>query len=184
MEMRWLRLIGMTFLLFCINAIGASAQIDIHSLLVDSTPTKGIKDLVHQADLIVLGRPDSPDETYPTPKKVEQYRIVNYVQTLHAKKTVKGPTPRLIKVLSSGTDILPPTTSPLNKLYPGPLAEGDYICFLKKVPGTNLYSVVGGWQGVYPLLNGKTIAFKGFGFPELNGLSVEQFDQKLHSISP
>ncbi len=173
----------MTLLLFSICAIGASAQVDIASLRVDTTPAKNIKDLVNQASLIVLGWPDSADESYPTKQMVEQYKIVNFVQTVHVKKTLKGTSTTLVKVLSTGTDILPPTTSPLNLQYPGPLAEGDYICFLKKVPGTNLYAVIGGWQGVYPLFDGKTVAFKGYGYPEFNGLTLEQFEQKLHSFS-
>lgn len=181
--MRWFRLIGLTFLWISICAVGASAQVDIASLRVDTTPTKSMKDLVHQADLVVWGWPDSADETYPTHQTVEQYNLVNYVQTLHAKKTIKGTSSPLIRLLSTGTDTLPPTTSPLNRLYPGPLAEGDYICFLKKLPGTDLYAVIGGWQGVYPMLDGKTVALRGFGYPDFNALTLEQFEQKLHSAS-
>lgn len=182
--MTWFRLLSITFLLINFCSMGASAQVDIASLRVDTTPTKSITDLVNQASLIVLGWPDSADETYPTKQTVEQYKIVNYVQTLHAKKTLKGSASPLIRVLSTGTDTLPPTTSPLNKMYPGPLAEGDYICFLKKVTGTELYTVIGGWQGIYPVLDGKTIALRGFGYPDFNNLTLEQFEQKLRSISP
>jgi hypothetical protein len=44
-----------------------------------------------------------------------------------------------------------------------------------------LYTIVGGWQGVYPVYEGKTISLKEEGFPELNQLTLRQFEAKIRS---
>lgn len=45
-----------------------------------------------------------------------------------------------------------------------------------------MYSIVGLWQGVYPLYDGKTVSLRGQGFPELNQLSIRDVADKIRSV--
>lgn len=99
------------------------------------------------------------------------------------KKAVKGTASRLLTVVSTGVEPLPDASSPLNLQYPGPLAEGNYLLFLRKVSGSQMYSTAGLWQGIYPIYQGKTIALSNLGFTELNQLSQEEAIRKITAIS-
>ncbi|WP_126425272.1 hypothetical protein [Brevibacillus marinus] len=161
----------------------AGAQVDTGKLVIDQTPAPNIRELVNRANLIVVGWPDVAHETYPTGRRVGEYRLVNYVQRMHIKRVLKGTSPQLLQLLTTGAEPLPAPPDPLNRQYSGPLAEGDYICFLRQVAGTPYYSLVGIWQGVYPIINGRTVALEGTGYPALNQLTVEQFAQQIDSLT-
>ncbi|MGN7470568.1 hypothetical protein [Brevibacillus sp. SAFN-007a] len=177
------RLLILTILL-CAVILPASAEPNIGHLPVATAPVPSAKELVRQSDLIVLGWMDSAHQSYPTGRSIPQGKIVHYTQTLHVKKVFKGASPRLLTILSSGVEPLPDTSSPLNLTYTGPLAEGNYLVFLRKVKGSSLYSLTGLWQGVYPLYQGKTIALQGAGFADFNQLSWNEIEPKLKSIHP
>jgi hypothetical protein len=83
-------------------------------------------------------------------------------------------------VLTTGVNPLPEAKSPLNLKYPGPLADGDYVLFLKRVPGTPYYQFTSGMQSVYPLISGRTISLKDIGFQSLDQLTLHQLGSKLN----
>jgi hypothetical protein len=155
------------------------AQNDLSKIIVSTQPTKNEKELVQKSSLIVYGWFDSAEEEYPTNKKVDNGELVNFVQTLHVKRTYKGSPPQLVRVVSTGIEPLPDPSNPLNKTYPGPMAEGEYVCFLKSLPGTDVYYIVGGWQGVYPVYQGKTVSFEDFGYPQFEGLTLQELETKI-----
>ncbi|WP_134683949.1 hypothetical protein [Brevibacillus migulae] len=178
----WLKLMLTSLLLIMPVTCAYAERVDIGSIQVDTSPTQHERDLIERSTLIVYGWADSAEQqTYPTGKRVPSGALVNFVQTLHVKRAFKGASPKLIQLLSTGIEPLPDPKDPLNNRYPGPLAEGDYIIFLKKVSGTNLYTTVGIWQGVYPFLDGKSVALRGSGYPSLEQLSLDQFGKKLET---
>lgn len=171
-------------ILLCAVMLPVSAETNIGHLHVPITSVQNAKELVQQSDFIVIGWMDSAHKSYPTGRSIPQGKIVNYTQTLHVKKVFKGASPRLLTVLSIGVEPLPDTSSSLNLTYTGPLGEGNYLVFLRKVKGSSLHSLTGLWQGVYPLYQGKTIALQGVGFADFNQLSLEEIEQKLKSLQP
>ena len=98
------------------------------------------------------------------------------------KEFLKGRAPAIIRLVTSGVDPLPDPSDPLNRIYPGPLAEGDYIYFLKPIKDSDLYNLVGVWQGVYPVSNGKTIALEGEGYPQFHQLSLTVMKKKIKKL--
>lgn len=169
--------------LLCAFSFPVHAQTDIGRVQVDPSPFSSLKELVKKCDLIVIGRVDSNHRAYPTGRTIPQGKIVNYTQSLHVKTAIKGSSSRRLTVISTGVEPLPDASSPLNLQYPGPLAEGNYLLFLRKVSGSQLYSTAGLWQGVYPISQGKTIALTNLGFSELNQLSQEEVVRKITAIS-
>lgn len=165
-------------------ALPTSAATDIGSVRIDPTPAQTWRALVKQSELIVVGWIDSADQSVPTGRSIREGKLVNYVQTVHVKQALKGSSQRLLRLVSTGVEPLPDASSPLNRTFPGPLAEGNYVLFLHPVSGTDLYSSTGLWQGVYPMFQGQTIALEGAGFPELNQLTVEQLTKKIKGVSP
>lgn len=162
----------------------ASAGTDIGRIQVDASTFPSVQELVKNCDLIVIAWVDSAHRNYPTRRTIPEGKIVNYTQSLQVKKVIKGSSPRLLTVVSTGVEPLPDASSPLNLQYPGPLSEGNYLLFLRKVRGAQLYSTAGLWQGVYPIYQGKTIALQQAGFSELNQLSEEEVIQKIKALSP
>lgn len=169
--------------LLCTISFPVHAQTDIGRVQVDPSPYSSLAELVKKCDLIVIAWVDSAHRAYPTGRTIPQGKIVNYTQRLQVKKTIKGSSSRLLTVISTGVEPLPDASSPLNLQYPGPLAEGNYLLFLRKVSGSQLYSTAGLWQGVYPIYQGKTIALSNLGFTELNQLSQEEAIRKITAIS-
>lgn len=159
-----------------------SAKPDISKIQIDTRQASNAKDLARRSPLIVLGWCDTAYEEVPTSLLVEGRRVVKFTQKLHIKQVLKGKSPKLLTLLSEGVNPLPDPSSPLNKHYPGPLAEGDYLVFLQPIPGTDMYSLVGLWQGVYPMLGGKTVSLEGIGFPQLNQLSAPALVKKIKEL--
>ncbi len=169
--------------LLCGFSFPVHAQTDIGRVQVDPSPYSSLEELVKKCDLIVVAWVDSAHEAHPTGRTIPQGKIVNYTQSLHVKTAIKGSSSRRLTLISTGVEPLPDASSPLNLQYPGPLAEGNYLLFLRKVSGSQLYSTAGLWQGVYPIYQGKTIALTNLGFSELNQLSQEEVVRKITAIS-
>lgn len=169
----------MIMLLTVILPASAHADIDLSKLVISSAPVANSQQLSSSSALVAYGWFDSADQEVHTSKKVSGKQIVNFVQTFHVKESLKGQSDQLIRVVSTGVEPLPDADDPLNKTHPGPLAEGNYICFFKKIPNSDLYQIVGGWQGVYPYMDGKSISLQDGGFTDYNGLSLAQFKQRI-----
>ncbi|CAI8718787.1 5_nucleotid_C domain-containing protein [Brevibacillus sp. IT-7CA2] len=161
----------------------ALAQTDIGRVQVDPSPYPSLAELAKRSDLIVIASVSGAHQLYPTGRAIPQGKIVNYTQSLQVKTTIKGTSSRRLTVVSTGVEPLPDASSPLNLQYPGPLSEGNYLLFLRKVRGSQLYSTAGLWQGVYPIYQGKTIALSNLGFTELNQLSQDEVVRKITAIS-
>ncbi|WP_411501595.1 hypothetical protein [Brevibacillus centrosporus] len=176
--------ICLVLLLLGTMAAPAMAATDIGSLLINPATSRTWQELVNQSELIVVAWADTSNQSASTGRSLREGKLVNYAQTLHIKQILKGSSARMLKLVSTGVEPLPDASSPLNRTYPGPLAEGNYVLFLQRVSAPNLYSSSGLWQGVYPLFQGKTIALEGAGFSELNQLTIEEFEKKVKSVSP
>ncbi|GIM45771.1 hypothetical protein DNHGIG_13200 [Collibacillus ludicampi] len=155
---------------YAIQSIG-----EIH---VNTTRVKTEKELVKTATLIVHAVPIQTSRAY-----VKKGREVNYVQTLQVKDVLKGTLPHpTIQIVQPGLIPPPKKDDPLLKIYPGPLFKHDYVFFLKPIVGTTYYSLVGIWQGVYPLdSNGRTIALEE-GFRVFDHLTIAQMKKKIREI--
>lgn len=173
----WL-LVGICMLV----AIGVpvTAAPEIADLRVDATPARDWREMVAQSDLVIVGKIDGAYHKFETGRSIEARRIVNYVQTIQLEHGLLGTPPRPLSLLSTGVEPLPDRSHRLNLNYPGPLAEGQYVLFLKKVRRSDLYSTVGLWQGIYPVYDGKTITLEGQGFPELNQLTIAELRRKIN----
>lgn len=152
---------------------------EIARLQIDSTPAANAKQLADRSTLIVEVHADRSFRSYPTANRIAARRIVNYVQNMRVKQVFKGSPSQRIRLLTRGLEPLPDASDILNDRYTGPLAEGDYVLFLHKVAGTDLYSLTGLWQGVYPVFEGKTVALNKAGFAEYQDLSLGQLKERL-----
>jgi hypothetical protein len=177
----WSKFLICICLLFTFHLAVQAHNIAIPKQVVNTKRVANLKDLVSGSTLIAYGWFDTSLQKQPLDKSVQDGQLVNFVQSLHVDKYLKGSGDKIINVLSTGIEPLPDPLNPINKVYPGPMAEGRYVCFLKPVPGTELYTIVGGWQGVYPVYEGKTISLEEEGFPELNHLTIRQFEAKIKS---
>ncbi|WP_134701562.1 hypothetical protein [Ammoniphilus sp. YIM 78166] len=176
--------IGIIILLLLHNWGIVHAQVDISKLLVEAIPLSSPQELIKQSTHIVYCSVSNGTEEYPSHQFADgDLQVVNYVQALQVKRVFKGTASRSLRLLTSGTDPQPLPPNPLNIRFPGPLAEGDYVLFLKEIQNTNLYSVLGGWQGVYPYVQGKTISLGEQGFPQLRGLSLEQMERLIRETT-
>ncbi|WP_051263038.1 hypothetical protein [Tuberibacillus calidus] len=137
-----------------------------------------LSELKDTSDLIGLGEIKGVTNQYVTARRIAQGRLVNYIQRFDMRQAFKG-RPQKVLLLNTGVSPLPPPRDPINARYPGPLANGQYIIFLKKIPGTPYYQLNGGWQGLYPVIQGKTVSLYHEGFPELHQLTPDQFMEKL-----
>lgn len=148
---------------------------------VESPKRPNLDELVRTSDIVVFGRFDTSHQSKTLRRRVEAGTLVNYNQNFHVFKYIKGFGPKVLSVVSTGIEPMPDPDNPWNEVYPGPMAEGMYICFLTK--GESPYYYINGrWQGVYPVRDGKTIALSGAGFAELNGLTMAQTEEKVKAI--
>ncbi|USG68208.1 hypothetical protein NDK47_13375 [Brevibacillus ruminantium] len=168
-------------------AAPVSATPEIGDLQVDPTRVANGRELIVKSDLIILGWPNQSYQTFETGGRIGQRRIVNFVQTVRVEKVLKGHVLAPVKLMSTGVEPLPDPADPVNMRYPGPLAAEQYVLFLKKVSGSDLYSTVGLWQGVYPVYDGKMISLRNLGFTELNQITMRELEEKIkviHSAAP
>lgn len=163
-----------------ITSTYATADVDLSKIIVTTEPAPNVAALSRNADAIVYGWFDSANEQLTTGQTVASGKLVNFVQTLHAERVFKDGSKTFYRVLTTGIEPLPDAEDTLNQQYPGPMVEGRYVCFLKQVRGSDTYTIVGGWQGVYPIHEGKTIALEEGGFPQLGGLTLDQLQHRLN----
>ncbi|MFM1652195.1 hypothetical protein ACI7RC_08845 [Brevibacillus sp. B_LB10_24] len=149
----------------------STAAIPIADLHTDQTKYISAAALTRQSALIVAGVADE--------KAIKSYhvdgRLYNFVQTVFVSRVFKGKNESVIQLLRPGITPAPSTNNPLPIIYPGPLpnqAEG-YVLFLNPTADPAIYSVSGGWQGVYPVYGGKTVTLAGYGFAAMNGLDLD-----------
>ncbi|MCR2804024.1 hypothetical protein [Paenibacillus soyae] len=167
-----------------IVAAAATLDVDLSTIIIKSETAASEKALIEEADVIVYGWFDSADQETPTGRAVpgaQGRMFVNFQQTFHVEKRLKGEPKQLLRVLSTGVEPMADGGDPLNHAYTGPLIEGEYICFLTQIGGSGLYRLAAGWQGVYPVHGGKTIALEDEGFPQLGGLTVEQMERRVRA---
>lgn len=157
-------------------------------LQIDHTTVKRAADLVRHANLIVHVHIDSGGtvKSKATSKSIGKYQVVRYVQPLEVLEVLKDTRPRKLFLLTEGLEPLPAAKNPLNRRFTGPLADGNYILFLKMeddpVSGMPYYTLIGDWQSVYPLLEKRTIALHAAGFNEFGGLTVSQLKKKIKGM--
>lgn len=184
---RWLRLalpaLMAAVLVASPTVTRAAPAVDISKLKIESAMAVNEADLVKRSDLIVYGWLDSGQQEAPTGDRISGHQVVNYVQTIHVKRVLKGSSGALAKLLTTGLTPLPEPKDPLNSRFTGPLAEGNYVCFLRSVPNTSMYSLAGLWQGVYPVYQDRTVSLEESGFSSLSNLRIEQLAAKLNALS-
>ena len=139
-----------------------------------------VKQMKEASDLIGYGEIGAVLNKYDTHRTVSQGKLFNFVQRYKITQGIKGK-PQTVSLMITGVEPLPSPRDPINAVYPGPLASGHYIMFLNKIDGTPYYRMTGGWQGIYPVIQGTSIALYNEGFPELNRLTPEQFRNKIQS---
>ncbi|MFX3617078.1 MAG: hypothetical protein ACE3JK_06100 [Sporolactobacillus sp.] len=131
------------------------------------------------SDLILVVHLDGQFTSWNTGHQVSGgHRLVNSRQILHVHRSLKGQPPSPLYLLTTVVRPLPRPSDPLNQKYTGPLADGDYLLFLKRYHTSQDSLLNGGFSAVYPLYNGHTIALDS-GFAELGGLSIDQVANKL-----
>lgn len=175
-----LSLLLMMGIVFC-GYLPSAHALDPRHDPINFKAAQSITSLVHKSDVIAFGTMDeSTIHAYPLGIKADNGRLVNYTQFVTLKRIWKGQTPTKLIVLTTGVNPLPEAKSPLNLKYPGALADGDYVLFLKRVPGTPYYQFTSGMQSVYPLISGRTISLKDVGFQSLDQLTLHQLGSKLN----
>lgn len=94
------------------GAASASAVMDVNgsTFIIRSEPYDDEADLGRGADSVVYGWMDSAD-----------------------RERLRGDAKQLMRVAATGVEPLPDADNPIDRLYPGPLVEGLYICFLKRI---------------------------------------------------
>ncbi|MCZ8521753.1 MULTISPECIES: hypothetical protein [Paenibacillus] len=152
------------------------------SIVVPKETAATADELAAKADLIVYGSLAEEAKPYPTGRKVDGRLLINYVQKFKVKRILRGTVDAngTLAILTDGFDPLPLPQDPLNLTYTGPLVQGEYVCFLHRVPQSAEYTITGGWQGLYPLQGGKLVALqKQGGFAAYGGMTVEQLQDRL-----
>lgn len=176
--MIFLRTICCFLLLFAPLAVPSAAAAPLPAYSVELPHRTSVEELAGTSAIVAYGRFDTAHHSKTLRKRVDNGALVNYGQNFHVLKYLKGSGPMVVEVLSTGIDPMPDPDDDWNAAYPGPMAEGEYICFLTRIDAA-YYALNGRWQGAYPVAGGKTIALSGSGFPELGGLTLQQFEAKL-----
>ncbi len=177
----------MTYVLAALFSLGMTSPAlaetpDIAKLHVNVEKVASPKELATRSDVIAVVVADENYRAYATQQTVNSAVLVNYVQKLQVKQIIKGLAPGEIRLLTAGVKPLPEPSDPVNAVYSGPLAEGTYVTFLRHVDGTDLYSLTGVWQGVYPLQNGKTIALQKLGFTIFEDISPAELRERINKL--
>lgn len=142
--------------------------------------------LITSSDAVVHVHLGEQIRKWPTGQRLPNGRLfVNAAQRLYVHDVLKGSSPSSAWLLTTGISPLPEPHDPLNRLYTGPLADGEYILFLKLFSREhNFYTLNGGFGAVYPVYSGKTVALDEGGFPELGGKTIEQVRLLIRSRPP
>ncbi len=182
MKAKWIFVLSA--LLFLIQPSTMMAEpVNLSKVKVQTTLTHSAEQLVYGSDLIVFGWLDSPDQEQDTGSSVSSGKVKNYAQTLHVQTVMKGQTDAVVKLVTSGIDPLPNPSDPLNQTYTGPFSEGEYVCFLRRIGASDYYTLVGLWQGIYPVWEQKLISLQDHGYPSFNEKSIEEVREFIKKIN-
>lgn len=141
------------------------------------------KRLAQDSDLIIHGMLTEGQQSYPTSASVGNRRVVHYLQQIKVLDTWKGASRRAVSLLTSGVEPLPDGPDPLNSLYTGPITEGEYVFFLRRAPQSDYYTLTGLWQGLYPVMNGKSVALLASGgFSSFDQLPISRFKLRVLAL--
>ncbi|MEK8128413.1 hypothetical protein WMW72_10905 [Paenibacillus filicis] len=166
-------------------ASGLSEQ--LKTLKLPHTQMPSADAMARHADIVIFGHLHNQTAAYPTSTSIGSHKLYHYVQTIAVRTMLSGGgtrPPSTVKLVTDGVEPLPPASDPLNQTYTGPLAEGDYVFFLRRVPGTELYALPGGWQALYPVQDGRLIALQQQGgFSAYHALTVRELQLKLQTAS-
>ncbi|GEB76080.1 hypothetical protein SIN01_04250 [Sporolactobacillus inulinus] len=148
--------------------------------LIKTVQPENSQQMVQQSDLIVYAHLNQSIKRWNTGKRLPSgAHFVNAEQLLQIHEVLKGSVQEPVKLLTTGIDPLPQPSDPLNNLYTGPLADGDYLLFLKSYSQTQHYILNGGFAAVYPVYAGKLIALNE-GFKTFNGKTIAEVRPMLH----
>lgn len=157
-----------------------SAQPSDMNQIIKSEPPAFSKQMIQISDLIVYAHLDEHVTKWDTGRRLASgAKLINAAQHLHIRQTLKGRSPVNPLLVTTGVDPLPPPQDPLNNVYTGPLADGDYILFLKSFHDAQHFILNGGFTAVYPVVSGKMIALDQ-GFKEFDGLTLSDLSKRLH----
>lgn len=173
------------FALFIVGAFGflqpaVSHAATITQIIKADRPETG-ELMEQQSDLIVSVHLDQHIRKWDTGHRLPSgERFINAEQVLHIQSVLKGQAISPTLLLTTGVEPLPDPHSPLNTLYTGPLADGDYVLFLKHYRDPNHFILSGGFCAVYPVVFGKLIALDD-GFKEFGGKTIFEMSHLLDS---
>ncbi|GAY76060.1 hypothetical protein NBRC111894_1614 [Sporolactobacillus inulinus] len=98
--------------------------------LIKTVQPENSQQMVQQSDLIVYAHLNQSIKRWNTGKRLPSgAHFVNAEQLLQIHEVLKGSVQEPVKLLTTGIDPLPQPSDPLNNLYTGPLADGDYLLF-------------------------------------------------------
>ncbi|RKQ88866.1 hypothetical protein [Brockia lithotrophica] len=145
------------------------------------------RDLVRRSSCVVLGDLDGGVRRYALPHRIAGRRLVVSEQPLYLRRCLfsadEGPLPSVLALFSPGLEPRPPAEDPLTPRFPGPFAPGRYVFFLRRLPPRrDACTLVGGWQGLYPVVCGRTVALEGYGFCEFDGKTIDELAAVLRSL--
>lgn len=156
------------------------AQTDISKLIIKTHKIENTAELIRTSDVIVAAA------VQPSWRKIDTHislnsrqHVYNYAQRLTVKRIFKGTPLPPVQLLTTGIEPLPRPRDPLNLIYTGPLADGDYVLCLKKISHTDFYALNSGFQAVYPIYGGRTIALEGQGMAEWDGKTLDQIKEMI-----
>lgn len=170
--------VALLLLTCCLLAGTAAAAAPLPNHEVSLPRRTSVENLTQTSDIIAYGRFDTAHESKALRKRIGDSMLVNYKQNFHVLKYLKGSGPAVVKVVSTGIEPMPDPDEEWNAVYPGPMTEGNYVCFLTRLDSA-YFAINGRWQGVYPVHDRKTIALEGAGFPEFGNLTVQQLEAKV-----
>jgi len=143
------------------------------------------RDLLRLSSFVLVGRLDGGIRRHVLPRWVAGRRLVVSEQPLFSERLLypQGNVPSPIFLLSPGLEPRPAAADPLTYRFPGPLAPGHYVFFLRQLPPRReAYTLVGGWQGLYPVMCGRTIALEKYGFCEFDGRTIDELSTILQTL--
>ncbi|WP_353947806.1 hypothetical protein ABNN70_10990 [Sporolactobacillus sp. Y61] len=131
--------------------------------------------LIQSSDLVIQVHIDGRIRRWETGWKLSSgRRLVNASQKLYPVSVLKGTFSAPPLLLTTGIEPLPVPDDPLNRIYTGPLADGEYLLFLRSSAVPPFFILNGGFSGVYPIYSGSTIALDTDGFPDLGRKTMDQ----------
>lgn len=172
-------LIGLILVFYTLVSSEAKARPPFPAQVIEAQRNPDIRTLVETSDLIVYAHLDERINKWETGRKLaSDRRLVNSRQVIHILNTYKGIPEPPSYLLTTGVEPLPRPGDPLNALYTGPLADGDYVLFLKEYSERPYYTLNGGFSAVYPVYGGKMIALDE-GYKELGGKTLSELKDAL-----